>query len=275
MFIMIIKNWIFLIFFSFLNLFFARSFIFEAKAQTPFKRGEKLLYRVYYDALLTGQVNAAVAELHITDEIKPIGNINTYHAIAKGRTINAFNYFYKVIDRFESYFNELDYLPVVSIRNAQESDYVRIQNTTFDQKNKKAYFHCKTKDKKLTIDLPYPVYDMISAFYYARTLPLHNMKENEEIAIPYLFEDSLHTTRIIFTGREKVKCLLGTFHCLKFKPTVLVGNVFADDLPLTIWITDDENLIPVKAETAILVGAVKMELYEYKNLMYPLTSKIK
>lgn len=244
-------------------------------AQLPFKHGEMLQYRVYYDALLTGQVNAGVAELRISNEPKKVGNINTYHVIAKGRSINAFNYFYKVIDRFETFFDELHYLPVVFIRNVQESDYVRVQQTTFDQKNHKAYFHCKTKDKKLTIDLPRNVFDIISALYYARTLPLRNMKEKEEIAITYLFEDSVHTSRIIFVGREKIKSQMGTFNCLKFKPTVLVGNVFADDLPLTIWITDDDNLIPLKAESAILVGSVKMELYEFKNLSHPLSSKIK
>ena len=42
-----------------------------------------------------------------------------------------------------------------------------------------------------------------------------------------------------------------------------------------IWVTDDENKVPLLFESPIIVGRVQGRLTSYKNLKSPLTSKIK
>jgi len=44
---------------------------------------------------------------------------------------------------------------------------------------------------------------------------------------------------------------------------------------MTLWVTDDENKLPVLAKSAVIIGSVKMELTNYSGLKNELRSKIK
>ena len=89
---------------------------------------------------------------------------------------------------------------------------------------------------------------------------------------------------IHYIGRETIKTKYGKFNAIKLKPLLLKGNVFEDDEKLlegsvfegsekmTIWITDDSNHIPVRIESPIAVGRVKVDLMQYENLKYSLTA---
>jgi hypothetical protein len=44
---------------------------------------------------------------------------------------------------------------------------------------------------------------------------------------------------------------------------------------MIMWVTDDENLIPVKITSPVIVGSVSATLMRYENLKYPLSSRIK
>ena len=39
------------------------------------------------------------------------------------------------------------------------------------------------------------------------------------------------------------------------------------------WISDDKNRIPLKAEVAMFVGNVELDIKEHKGLRYPLNKK--
>ncbi len=43
---------------------------------------------------------------------------------------------------------------------------------------------------------------------------------------------------------------------------------------MTVWVTDDYNRVPVRIESPIVVGSVKVDLMGYKNLRYPLSALI-
>lgn len=72
-------------------------------------------------------------------------------------------------------------------------------------------------------------------------------------------------------GRETVKTKYGKFNAIKLKPLLLKGNVFDGGEKMTIWVTDDANHIPVRVESPISVGSVKIDLMHYENLKYPIT----
>ena len=72
-----------------------------------------------------------------------------------------------------------------------------------------------------------------------------------------------------------VKTDAGTFNTLVIKPQLIKGRVFKDDEALTLWVTDDENKLPIMVESDIFVGSIKAELIGYENIKNPLTSKIK
>jgi hypothetical protein len=53
---------------------------------------------------------------------------------------------------------------------------------------------------------------------------------------------------------------------------LLKGSIFDGGEKMTIWVTDDANHIPVRVETPIVVGSVKIDLMSYENLKYPITA---
>lgn len=248
---------------------------FKTSNPAAFKRGEELVYRIFFDSRLTGEIDAGLAHMIITDEKREFVGHQSYHMIAKGVTVGAINLFFKVKDRFESYIDESSLLPYLFIRKAYESGYTADEHTTFDRKNKQAHFVNNKKNTKEIIPISEDVHDIISAYYFARTIEIEHLGQNDKLQMKFMFEDSIYITDIYFEGKEKVSTLLGDFNCLKFKPKVIVGNVFDEDFPLTVWITDDKNRIPLVVESKIIVGFVKLELFSYKNLANPLDSFIK
>ena len=234
-----------------------------------FKRGEELIFKVYYDAALTGKVVAGMAYLKVTDENKIIGGRNTYHVVGLGKSLGMFNFFFKVVDNYETYIDEEGIFPWLFIRRVNEGGYKISQDITFDQ-NK-----CKTISQKKTLKTPKYIQDIISSFYYARTYDFTNAKEGDLYPVDFYIDDSVYTSKIKYLGKDVVTTDLGTFNCLKFKPMVVVDQTFKEPYPMTLWVTDDKNRIPIIAESAIRVGKVKMELIKYSGIANPLTSQVK
>ena len=67
-----------------------------------------------------------------------------------------------------------------------------------------------------------------------------------------------------------MKTKLGAFNCLKFRPMVEKGRVFKEEEDMTLWVSDDQNKVPIRLKTDLLVGSIEMDLVEYKNLVQPL-----
>ena len=88
-------------------------------------------------------------------------------------------------------------------------------------------------------------------------------------------DGQMYTLRFKYTGRETIKTDAGTFKALVIKPQLIQGRVFKDEEALTLWVSDDENKLPLLVESDIFVGSIKAELVSYKNVKNPLTAKIK
>jgi hypothetical protein len=121
--------------------------------------------------------------------------------------------------------------------------------------------------EKKTIPIPDNTQDLISAFYYARTINTDNSRTGDIIPITGYLDDQTLPLNIKFLGREDVKTDLGVFKCIKIRPMLQEGRVFKEQEDMTIWVSDDLNHIPVRLQTNILVGSVKMDLISFENLM--------
>lgn len=229
-----------------------------------FKRGEKLNFRVAFHSTLTGNLTAGTATLEITKENKLINGRNTYHAMGYGKTTGFIEMFYQVEERFESFFDEESIIPWYFSKRSKENKYVKNDNITFRHKEKIA-----VSPQKVTF-IPENIQDIISAFYYARCINLEGAKPGKEFPIPFMLDDSVYQSKIRYMGKEMVKIKLGHFSCLKIKPMVATGYVFDDPYPVTIWVTDDKNRIPVLIETELAVGSARVELVSYSGLANPL-----
>ena len=220
-----------------------------------FKRGETLKYRLHY-----GFINAGEAILQITDENKQIAGRNTLHAIGIGYSISTFDWFFKVRDRYETYMDEDAIIPWVFIRRSNEGGYIINQNQVYN------HFKNVVDSDGKKFDVPENIQDMLSAFYYARTINFSNAKEGDIFEFPCFVDNEIWPLKIKYVGKETIKSDVGKIRCIKFRPVVQKGRIFKNEEDLNAWISDDKNKIPIRAQANILVGSIKMDLTAYSGL---------
>jgi hypothetical protein len=120
-----------------------------------------------------------------------------------------------------------------------------------------------------TLDIP-------ALFYRVRTMDVDSVAEGVKYPISFAIDDDVYNFYFILVGKEEKKIRgLGTFNTLKFAVKLVAGSVFTGKDDMFIWVTDDENKVPLLFESPIIVGRVQGRLVEYSNLKGPLTSKIK
>jgi len=234
---------------------------------SSFGRGEKLNFKVYYHSLVTGNVTAGYGTLEITQDNRKFNNRDTYHIVATGKSSGFFNLFFKVDDRFESYVDEDGIYPWLFSRRTREGGYKKDDDVNFNQLRGSAI------SRKKVTRIPINVQDIISSFFFARTLDGNSIKPGDVINLPFFLDDSVYYSKVKFFGRETIKTSMGKVKCLKLKPLLAKGAVFKEDYPMTLWVSDDANKIPILAESAVIVGSVRMELISYSGLLNPFSSK--
>jgi hypothetical protein len=241
---------------------------FRKVPQHHFRRGERLEFRISFHSGLTGNIPAAKASLQITTENKLYGGRSTYHAVGYGKTTGIIEAFYSVEERFESFIDEDALLPHYFIRRTRENRYTKNDNVTFRHNDRLAVSLSAVKK------IPADIQDMVSAFYYARSLDLTGAKPGREFRIPFFLDDSVYNSLIRYEGIDTIKTRLGKFSCIRVKPGVATGYVFEDPYPVTVWITNDGNRIPVLIESELAVGSVRIELTSYEGLANPVSAKV-
>jgi hypothetical protein len=224
-----------------------------------FRVGEKASYRIHY-----GLMNAGTASISVNESVKKFDGRPAYHIVGEGKSIGTFDWFFKVRDRYETYMDKEGLFPHRFIRNCDEGGYKIFQDYTFHQ-DKRAY----TNHKGETYVTPDFVQDMISSYFYARSLDFSKLKKGDIITVTTIVDDEIYPLRMKYLGKETVKVDLGKFNCLRFAPVVQKGRVFKKEEDLSVWVTDDANHLPVLAQAKILVGSIKMELTNYAGLANP------
>ena len=88
-------------------------------------------------------------------------------------------------------------------------------------------------------------------------------------------DDQLYNLYIRYAGKEKIETKYGTFNALKFTPLLIKGTIFKGGEKMAVWVSDDANHLPLRIETPILVGSIKVDMMGYENLLQPLSALIK
>ena len=226
--------------------------------ETVFKPGEELSYKLRY-GIFTG----AEAHLRVEDGEKIDGH-PTFHIVADGKTAGTFDVFYKVRNRYETWVDCKTLLPYLYQENRREAGWKHSDKVSFDREND------KITANKGVFSFKGKVLDFVSAYYFARGLDISKIKAGDKFEMQYFLDDGIYTLSITYVGKEMINCALGKFNCLKFNPTIIPGRIFKKDSKLYLWITDDANRIPVKANVGLIIGSVTMELADAKGLKYPL-----
>jgi hypothetical protein len=115
---------------------------------------------------------------------------------------------------------------------------------------------------------------VISAIYYARNINFDKYKPGDKIPFNMFLDDKVYNIYIRYVGKEIVETKFGKFRAIKFMPLLIKGTMFEGGEKMTVWVSDDGNKVPLRIDSPISVGSIKVDMVEYKNLRYNFTSLI-
>lgn len=227
---------------------------------TAFKSGEKLTYNIVFKGIVVG---------HSTIEVGNGPMINGRRTLtykSKAESTRFFDFFYKVRDENLSTVDEASLFSVSFDQNLHEGHYKDIRRYIFDYRNKK-FLSEETKKgetKKTEGALQAPVYDVLSALYFARTLDL---TPGRDLSLS-IYRDQKGKPLLVTVGEllKKKKTPFGTFSCLRVEPLIHGDSLFkSKGGGLVVWMTNDENKLPVLMEANSTVGIVRVKLTKWEH----------
>lgn len=232
---------------------------------TAFQQGESISYNVFY-AVAGVYVNAGTAIF--SNSIEKLNGKTVYHIVGDGKSNSSYDWIFKVRDRYESYIDTANLQPLKFIRNISEGGYKKYQTVTFNQQSNTAI----TNDGVFKV--PNCIQDVLSSVYYARNIDFTKYNPDDRIPFDMFLDNEVQHLYIRYLGKEDIKTKYGKFHAIKFKPLLVKGTLFSGGEKMTVWVSDDANHVPLRIESPIVVGTIKVDMMLYSNLRHKLTSLI-
>ncbi|WP_299225367.1 DUF3108 domain-containing protein [uncultured Psychroserpens sp.] len=234
-----------------------------AQKESAFQGGEWFKFEMSYSKFLKAG-NATLEVKESTINGRPV-----FHVVGKGWTTGPIKWFFKVKDRYESYFDRETGMPYKFIRKINEGGHTKDIEIDFDHDNQKALVENKKHKTKRTVATEKDVQDMVSAFYYLRNnYDTDKIRVGEIVQLNMFFDEENYNFKLKFLGRETIDTEFGKVKTLKFRPYVMAGRVFKEQESLTLWVSADNNKIPLKIKADLAVGSLQANLEAFKGLKH-------
>lgn len=221
------------------------------------RSGEVLDYKVFYT--LAGMYVGA-GQVSFSNTVEMYQRKPVYHVKGEGGTFPSYDWFYKVRDVYESFIDTTTLLPLKFVRQVNEGGTHIYSQVLFQSQLKKAV------SLQGSYAVPDCIQDVLSAIYYARNIDFNQYKPGDKIPFSIFLDDQVFPIYLRFLGREILHTRYGDYHTIKFKPLLIEGTIFTGGEQMNVWVTDDNNRLPVLIETPILVGSIKVYLKSFRGL---------
>jgi hypothetical protein len=232
-----------------------------------FKPGEKITYMAYYN---WGFIWVYAGDLEFTVKQKLSMGKQAYQFDAIGNSRKSYDWMYKVRDHFQSFVEMSTFSPIMAERKTSEGGYEAYESYEFVNGGRKINSVVSNSDKPFkrdTLSAQSCTFDVLTVIYYCRTIDFSQYKVNDKIPFKIVVDNKIYTTYVRYMGRETIKTHQGKkYRCIKCSALLVQGTIFKGGEDMTLWVTDDENKIPVLVEAKILIGSVKAYLNTEEGL---------
>jgi hypothetical protein len=237
----------------------------HSQNNTSFKHGEELTFKVTY-----GFLDAAEAKMMVSPQITTIKDTPTYKIDIFGKTLGIFKLF-KVNDNWGSYLDTTQMIPYQAYRHIEEGKYRKHERIIFDHQDNRAHVRLYDRENKKLVEtkeytVPGNIQDIVSGFYFLRTMDLKKYKKGDTITLTGFFDKTIYNLKLIYEGKESISTNIGRFDTIILTPIMPSNKLFRGEKPVTIWVSDDKNKIPLKIKAKLMVGSLNMDIMEGKDL---------
>ena len=238
----------------------------------PFKGGEEVIYDIEY---LMGKTWVTAGKARFIVKDSTFKDQNCYYVEGKGRTLKNYDWFFRVRDKYASFISKKTMLPIHFIRRVREGEFFLNYDYDFNYKKNIALVDETRKQgsKRDTIDIIECSFDIMSSVYFSRAIDFKQYKENDTIAMNVILDKEIFKDLfIIYIGKKKIINQNNKeIDCIHFKVNLIEGTIFKANESMNVFVSDDENRIPIYVEAEILVGAIRVYSKSIKGTKVPIT----
>ena len=242
-----------------------------------FQAGEVMDFVLHYRWVgINTDVGTATVRL---DTLKFNGE-DAFCCSVSGKTTKMFDLFFKVREEFRSWFTRDGLRPLKFTRDTYEGGYearnIYLYDWTLPDPHIDAdIYSSKRGQRSMELPLTPCTCDLPTLFFYARNMDVENVEPGRRYPMTFAIDDDIFNVYFILYGRETIKVKgLGIVKTIRFGAKLLEGEVFKGEEDMTIWISDDENRLPVYFEAPLRVGLAAGRMTGYSGLKYPFDSLI-
>jgi SHS2 domain-containing protein len=229
-----------------------------------FTRGEVLEYRIHY-----GFINAAEGVVEVHQNLFKINERPCYRVNVTGKTIGAFDLVLRIRDNWRSYIDTAAMVPHRFQVDIQEGKY-RKKETVFFNHEARTIRSEEVNQETKEFELRRNVQDLVSGYFFLRTIDFNQLRLGDIVQVDAFFDDDFYDFKVRYRGKGEVETNWGKIRCLLLNPVMPANQLFKGENSIRVWVSDDENKIPVKVEADMFVGAVELDLKKHNNLRHPL-----
>lgn len=248
------------------------------ESQLAFQAGEKMDFVLHYR---WGAVNSDVGHATVTLDSLMFNGQEAFLCSAYGKTTRLFDIFFKVREDFKSWFTRDGLRPLKFTRDTYEGGYEARNTYLYDWNSSDPHivadvYSSSSGQRSLNIPLTPCTFDLPSLFFFARNMDFDAVEPGRKYPMTFAIDDDVYNVYFILYGHETIKVKgLGTVKTVKFAAKLLEGEVFKGEEDMMIWVTDDDNRLPVYFEAPLLVGTATGRMTGYDGLKHPFTALVK
>ena len=238
------------------------------RSDDPYLVGEKLSYvgklkKLGIFSFTLAQLDFEVAERD-TEGMYQINSV----ARSRGSLVRLFNF--KFLLKVDSTVDPKKLHAVKTIKRDEQGKRIRDSIADFDyDETRVTYTETDPNEptkapRRVSSEITEDAQDLLTSIYRLRGMDL-------AVGKTYRFKVSdsglVYDIPVRITAREQKKSKLGKRWCFKVEPDLFgEGRVIEQKGKLTIWITDDLDRVPVRAELETELGDVTIKLKDYSNI---------
>jgi len=229
------------------------------KARKSLRVGEKFIYSVRWMGINVGEASLEVKEL------VDFNGREAYHVVATAKSNDFLAKFYNVEDIIHSYIDKKDLCSLKFKKYQREGTYSAEESVVFDQKRHKGYYESLSNGTKKEFDIPDKVHDLLSVFYYFRTL---DVKPDSKMTFDVNADEKNWKVVLNISAPQQLEILRkGVHEVFYVVPKAPFKGVIAKRSKAWVYFSVDEDRVPVLIKFRIPFGFVSgvLERMEYKD----------
>lgn len=246
-----------------------------SEERLAFQAGERMDFVLHYK---WGAINTDVGTATVKLDTLTFNGEKAFLCSAYGRTTRMFDLFFKVREDFKSWFTVNGLRPLKFTRDTYEGGYEARNTYHYAWKAAEPHiaadvYSSKRGMKNMQLPLTPCTFDLPALFFFARNMDFDVVEPGKKYPMTFAIDDDVYNVYFILYGPETIKVKgLGTVKTVKFAAKLLEGEVFKGEEDMLIWVTDDENRLPVYFEAPLLVGTATGRMTGWDGLKHPFTS---